>query len=303
MEKDRSAITFGSCIQWAAKLNAESVRIRKYIEKFTVPILGTFTDSKPDPSEEKKMFLGSGVLLELFDCHFVITAGHCAESCTLAQRIYFGNSSASEIINIAHRYNWEKQGHEADDSRDWGYLRIDGAEFARAYDKRFLSNENLVVMTPPDLQKVARAAIIAGFQRDVAAHGEAIEPQFLQLVGLMEGCGIDLPEDRMFKATGIYTLISEELNFFAANLIAHSGQIWRQGISGGGVWIPGPERLDLSLAAITVAGNTYSRLSCAIAIGYVLRMICARESIPGLRGDILTRWPILAQEENWALFV
>ncbi len=95
MEKQQSGLTLNSCNDWAKNLDAQSESIRQYVEEVTVPILGTLIDHDSHHPEEKEQFLGTGVLLELLNNYFVVTAGHCAEDCEKSSKRSYMRASAS----------------------------------------------------------------------------------------------------------------------------------------------------------------------------------------------------------------
>ncbi len=276
---------------------------KDYAEQFSVPIIH-FVDGGAD-------WMGSGVLVELFDRHFILTAGHCVRDTRNWDSVHVGISQTRHRFDVRFSRGHMTYRNEANQPfRDHGYFELDraSADWIASMNKIFMGAGRLSAAGTDISQELGGIAVLSGFPGSVANQtGQGVGSRFL-------ACGVFLPDMMPCAEGGNPTPFdagqSVDICVTDQMLRDNSGS-WSledfpalEGASGGGFWLPEVANRDTELR-LKLAGIRVGRVLVPpsvpgfirfreVLVGHHLRLIADEHE--DLRESIFEMWPGLAND-------
>jgi len=262
--------------------------------------------------------IGSGTLVEIFDHHFILSAGHCINS-------YERKNCSFGIKKDPHFFmpeRWpSKYVYQKDDGKDFGYIQIPRHEKAifDSGNRIFLGIDRIQATNAEELKTEADLMILAGYPGATQHEDSGLGIYYFRLFTLttvIEGTKINqdknAPVGRAKKShsfAGYIDLYVPKSGIYLDDNESEKEIPKLAGASGGGCWNTNIRRLkknwkssDIKLTGIHVGSthetddnNWFARENL---IGNHLRLIA--EDFPTIRDKIYQRWPFL-KESSWAI--
>lgn len=281
------------------------------LTRFTVPLFFFKPETERSlPKPEDYKGAGSAVLVELFDHHFLLTAGHCV-------RDYMRGPCSFGVVTRRHCYipeRWlSKYVATEEGGRDFGYILVPKTEvsiFEGGGVRVFAGIDRISPLHSSYLVDQNDWMIISGFPQSIqqeTAHGRGVG--HLCYSTTIAGTG-DVPASTfptpqgplnhldLWVAEGAGILPSEgyrtiDIPTFGG---ASGGGCWQAGVRGHqGIW--SPDRLRLTGIHIASWGDPgcNSRFEREVLIGHHLRLIA--DTLRPIRYNIFDRWPCLREDD------